>query len=347
MKNCIVVIICAMVMQIPASCNNTTNSAKAVAVGDSAGADSLRHIEILDNEALNIIDSNAAIEIIAGGFTWTEGPLYFPDQKFLLFSDIPNNKVYKWSEGGAVVTYLEPSGFTGKVYKGKEPGSNALLLSPQHEFVLLQHGDRRIAKMDAELSVPRASFTTLASGYNGKRFNSPNDGVYAKDGSLYFTDPPYGLANRLEDSTKELPFQGVFVLRTNGKVELLTDEIKFPNGITLSPDEKFLYVSNSDPDNKIWMKYELDEKGLIKSKTQFYSAAKDNGIDNGNPDGLKMNKAGYLFASGPKGIWIFSPPGKVIARIYTGQPTSNCALANNEKDLFITCAAFVMRVKLK
>lgn len=348
MKNCIACITCLMFMQAFISCNNSSiKTTVNNAAMDSTGADTLRHITILDDEALNIVDANAAIEIIASGFKWTEGPLYFPDEKFLLFSDIPDNIVYKWSEGGAVITYLQPSGFTGKVYNGKERGSNALLLSPQHELVLLQHGDRRIAKMDAQLSVPRATFITLASAFNGKRFNSPNDGVFAKDGSLYFTDPPYGLANGLNDSRKELPFQGVFVLRPNGAVELVTDELKFPNGITLSPDEKFLYVSNSDSLNKIWMKYELNEKGLVKSKTQFYSASKDNGIDNGNPDGLKMNKAGYLFASGPGGIWIFNPTGKVIARIFTGQHTSNCTLANNDKDLFITCAGYVLKVKLK
>ncbi len=131
------------------------------------------------------------------------------------------------------------------------------------------------------------------------------------------------------------------------QIQLLTDELKFPNGITLSPDEKFLYVSNSDPVNKLWIKYELNETGLIKNKTPFYRATKDEGIANGNPDGLKMNKAGYLFATGPGGVWLFNPAGKVIARIFTGQLTSNCTLANNEKDLFMTCAGYVMRMKLK
>jgi gluconolactonase len=307
--------------------------------------DTARRIVILDAEALKLLDSNTEIKILAQGFKWTEGPLYINDGDYLLFSDIPNNKIYRWKEGEDTSTYLFPSGFTGTVYKGKEPGSNGLLLSNKHELILMQHGDRRVAKMNAPLSKPSPSFIPLVNNYKGKLLNSPNDGVFAADGSLYFTDPPYGLANNVDDSAKQLPFQGVFILRSNGKPELFTDEIKFPNGIALSNDGKYLFVSNSDPKNRIWLQFELDKNGLKKSSKIFYDATNDK--SDGNPDGMKMSKSGYLFAAGPGGVLIFNASGKLIARIYTGALTANCAFGKNEKTLFITCSNYVMSVELK
>ena len=348
MKYLKITVVLLLLLQFFTGCNNNTTASSENKAADTAVInDTAKRIVILDPEALKIIDSSASIEVIAKGFKWTEGPLYIADGGYLLFSDIPNNKVYKWKEGGDTSTFLHASGFTGAVYNGKEAGSNGLLLNKKNELVLLQHGDRRVAVMQSPLDKPQTKYVTLADRYQGKQFNSPNDGVFAKDGSLYFTDPAYGLANGLEDSAKQLSFQGVFLLRANGKLELVTDEIKYPNGITLSNDERFLYVANSDPSNKVWMKYELNENGLIKNKTVFYRAVADEGKDNGNPDGLKMNKAGYLFATGPGGVWLFNAAGKVIARIYTGQLTANCALGKDEKELFITCGSYVMRVKLK
>ncbi len=348
MKYLKIPVVLLMILQSFTACNNSTDSSSENKPADTAMVnDTAKRIVILDPEALPVIDSSATIEVIAKGFKWTEGPLYIADGDYLLFSDIPNNKVYKWKEGSDTSTYLYPSGFTGKEYHGSEPGSNGLLLNKNNELVLLQHGDRRVAVMQSSLDKPQMKYLTLADKYNGKQFNSPNDGVFAADGSLYFTDPPYGLAKRLDDSAKQLPFQGVFVLRPTGQVELVTDELKYPNGITLSPDGHFLYVANSDPENKVWMKFELNEKGLVKSKSIFYRAVADEGKDNGNPDGMKVNKAGYLFATGPGGVWIFNPAGKVIARIYTGQPTANCAFGKDEKILFITCSSYVMKVKLK
>lgn len=344
-----VVLFCAITMLF-IRCNDDKSNGTAISAGSTAAVtakDTSKRIEILDAEALSVIDSITPIEVIAKGFTWTEGPLYIADGDYLLFSDIPNNKVYRWKEGGDTATYLYPSGFTGTFYNGKEAGSNALLLNKNKELVLLQHGDRRIAKMKSALDKPLAQYEPLVDNYNEKKLNSPNDAVFAADGSLYFTDPPYGLAKGVDDSSKQLPFQGVFVLRPGGKLELFTDEIKFPNGITLSPDGKYLYVANSDPGNKIWMQYELDEKGMKKSGKIFYHAKEDDGKDNGNPDGMKMNSKGYLFATGPGGIWLFNPPGKLIARIYTGSLTSNCAFGKDQKTLFMTCGSNVMTVKLK
>lgn len=331
-------------------CNDATTPPADTKTGDvQTTPKPVKRIEILNNEALTILDSSTAIETIAGGFEWTEGPLPLNDGT-LLFSDIPNNRVCIWKEGDSATVFLEPSGYTGTngTVKGKEePGSNGLLLSPKGELVLLQHGDRRIAKMKASLKAPAAVFSTLVDRFEGRRLNSPNDAVYHPNGDLYFTDPPYGLDKRIDDPAKELDFQGVYRLKPDGQLDLLTKELKFPNGITLSPDGKYLYVASSDASNMVWIQYALDEKGAIKSKREFYAAHEYEGKEKGAPDGMKMNKKGYLFASGPEGLWIFNPAGTLIARIYTGQLTSNCAFSPDQRTLYLTCDDYVMRVRLK
>ncbi len=312
-----------------------------------ANKDSKLRIEIIDSEASKILDSTATVEVIGSGFSWTEGPLYIKDGDYLLFSDIPANKIMKWKEGQGVTTYLTPSGNSDSNNKVAEPGSNGLLLNADGELILCQHGDRRIAKMIAPINNPSPQFQTLADKYQGKRLNSPNDVVLHPNGDLYFTDPPYGLGKGIEDSLKQLDFQGVYRLKPSGQVDLLTKELKYPNGIALSPDSKFLYVASSDANNAVWMKYELDSNGLAKSGSLFYEVHAYEGKDLGGPDGMKVNKAGYIFASGPEGLWIFNASAKLLARIYTGQHTSNCALSPDEHFLFMTCDDYLMRVKLK
>ncbi|CAN5782100.1 SMP-30/gluconolactonase/LRE family protein [soil metagenome] len=341
MKNYLVFLV-AYSITICISCKNqnATNTANHT---DSTA----RKITIYDPEANKLIDSNAAVEIIAGGFTWTEGPLYVADGDYLLFSDIPANKIYKWKEGQDTSLFLTPSGNTTNPNLENEPGSNALLLNSKGELVLCQHGDRRIALMQAPLTAPKPQFLTLADKYEGKKLNSPNDAVYHANGDLYFTDPPYGLDKRIDDSTKELSFQGVYRLKPNGKLDVVTKELKYPNGIALSPDGKILYVASSDQANMIWMQYDLDSSGLPKSQHLFYEVHAFEGKGKGGPDGMKVDKQGYLFASGPEGLWIFNSAGKLLAKIFTGQATSNCAFSADQQTLFMTCDDYVMRVKLK
>ncbi|MEJ7588663.1 MAG: SMP-30/gluconolactonase/LRE family protein [Ferruginibacter sp.] len=304
-------------------------------------------ISIIDPEAANILDSSATLETISKGFDWTEGPLYIKDGDFFLFSDIPANKVYKWKEGEGTTTYLTPSGNTGPPKLNSEQGSNALLLDPRGNLVLCQHGDRRMARMAAPLNNPKPVFVTLTDNYKGKRFNSPNDAVYHPNGDLYFTDPPYGFPEGIKDSAKELNFQGVYRLKPDGTLDVLTKDLKYPNGIALSPDNKFLYVASSDDSNYVWMQYELDANGLEKTQRIFYEVHAYEGKNLGAPDGMKINKAGYIFATGPEGVWVFNPGGKLIARIFTGQHTSNCAFSPDEKFLYMTCDDYIMRLRLK
>jgi len=306
-------------------------------------------IEILDDEALQVIDPNSKIEIIADGFAWTEGPLWIKDGNYLLFSDIPNNKVYKLDpRNNDTITYLHPSGFSGTNFTGEEPGSNGLLLNKDEELVLMQHGNRQIAKMKTPLNTPASEFTTLIGSYMGKKLNSPNDGTFDNSGNLYFTDPPYGLPKRMDDPTKELDFQGIYCLMTSGELILL-DSISRPNGIGLSPDGNTLYVANSDPEHAVWYQYKVIEPAKITDKKLFHEVTYLIGKEGqqGLPDGLKINSKGIIFATGPGGVWIFNPTGKVLARIHTGQATANCAFDTEEKRLFITADDYIMAVDLK
>jgi gluconolactonase len=304
--------------------------------------DSKRRVEILDPEANQFFDSSTTIDIVGSGFKWTEGPLYIKDGDYFLFSDIPRNRIYKWKEGDSARLYLEPSGFMGDIKGMHEPGSNALLLDARGNLVLCQHGERRLARMKAPIASPKPEWEVLVDRYQGKRFNSPNDAVFHANGDLYFTDPPYGL-----DGTKELDFQGVYRLKPDGRIDLLTKELNRPNGVALSPDGKILYVASSDAKNMIWMKYELDENGLAKNGQVFYEVHKYEGKNVGAPDGMKINSKGYMFSSGPEGLWVFNPQAKPIARLYTGQATSNCAFSADEKTLLLTCDDYIMRVTLK
>ncbi len=296
----------------------------------------------------NAIFASDDLEILAEGFEWTEGPLWLPLQQKLIFSDIPPNTVYEWSEIDGIRTYLKPAGYTGEQARAGEMGSNGLLLNDKGQLVLCQHGDRRIATMLATLEKPTADFETIVGTFNGKKLNSPNDAIYDSRGNLYFTDPPYGLENRMEDPLKELAFQGVYIFTTNDSLILLTNELTRPNGIALSPDESILYVANSDPENAIWMKYMLSEEGTISGSSLLFDATEWVGKEGeaGLPDGLKVNTEGIIFATGPGGVWVFHPDGTVIAKIRTGQATANVAFGENNKSLFITADDYLMRAKL-
>ena len=230
--------------------------------------DSLHIIDVvrLDSRFDKLVPSNLKIEKIAGGHKWVEGPVWNRKEAYLLFSDIPNNSIYKWQEHRGESLFLKPSGYTGKApFGGTEPGSNGLAFDPAGRLVLAEHGDRRIARLERS-----GRKTTLVDRYEGKRINSPNDLVFKSNGDLYFTDPPFGLPKSFDDPHKELPFQGVYKFSKDGKLTLLTKNIKAPNGIAFSPDEKKVYVSNADGSNAIWLVYDVKPDGTIANgKTLF------------------------------------------------------------------------------
>ena len=227
------------------------------------------YIEVIDKELNQVLDPTSKLEILSEGHDWTEGPLWLEGSKTLLFSDIPRNTVYSWDKENGTKEYLKPSGFTGAHFEGSEPGANGLLLDPEGYLVLCQHGNRQVARMNSDLDSPKPEFTTLINTFDGKKLNSPNDAVYDSNGNLFFTDPPYGLPKQMEDPEKELKFQGVYRYDPSGDLHIMDAELSRPNGIAFSPDEKTLYVANSDPDRAIWMAYDMDPTSGILSKKIF------------------------------------------------------------------------------
>lgn len=305
------------------------------------------NIEIIEDEALSLINPDSPIKIIGEGFKWTEGPLWIADGNYLLFSDIPNNSIFKIDASGILSTYLKPSGYLGEGDYGKEPGSNGLLLDKDGKLVLMQHGERSVARMISGLDDPKPEYEEVIGTFEGKRFNSPNDAVYDAFGNLYFTDPPYGLPEQMADPGKELSFQGVYCLKTTGEL-VLVDTLSRPNGITFSPDGTELIVSVSDPEHAVWYKYDIVGVGIVENKRLFFDTTHLVGKEGqlGLPDGMKMHRSGNLFATGPGGLWILNEQGKAIARIHTGQATSNCAFSSDYKRLFLTADDFVLEVSL-
>lgn len=333
------------------ACNQPAGSADSSATAaDSTAQDTLRttgSVERISPLLDQFVAPGAQLQILAEGFDWTEGPLWLPEQQMLLFSDIPPNRIYQWSEAEGLKLYLEPAGYTDTIPRGGEPGANGLTLDPQGQLVMAQHGDRRIARMAAPLTEPAPQFATLAGQWEGKRFNSPNDLAYHSNGSLYFTDPPYGLEKNMDDPAKEIDFQGVFRLRPDGQVELMTRELSRPNGIAFSPDGKTAYVANSDPKRAIWMAYDVTESGTFANGRIFHDATSQVGQAPGLPDGLKVHPDGTIFATGPGGVHVFSPQGESLGLIRTGQATSNLAFDADHSALYITADMFLLRLPLK
>jgi gluconolactonase len=266
---------------------------------------------------------------------------------YLLFSDVPQNVVYKWNAGAGAQPYLKPSGYTGTEPRGGEMGSNGLTLDGNGRLVLCQHGDRRVARMEAPLSRPQPKFSTLADRYDGKRFNSPNDVVFHSNGDMYFTDPPYGMPKQFDDPAREVPFQGVFRRGRDGAVTLLTREMTRPNGLAFSPDEKLLYVAQSDSAAAIWRVFEVKPDGTLGASRVLFDATAMTKTLKGLPDGLKIDTEGNLFATGPGGVLVLSPQGKHLGTIVTGQATANCAFGDDGRTLYITADMYLMRVRLK
>jgi len=314
-------------------------------VGKDVKGDTLGTIQRKDSEFNKLIAPGAVLEKLVDGHDWTEGPVWVKDGGYLLFSDIPRNSIYKLTPDGHESLFLKPSGYTGSATNFKEPGSNGLLIDPSGRLVMMEHGDRRVSRLEKDGKTK----TTLADRWEGKRLNSPNDGVFKSNGDLYFTDPPYG--RMVKDAEgfpgTELDFCGVYRLTKDGKLSLLTKEMSKPNGITFSPDEKTLYVANSDPDQAIWMAFPVKPDGTLGKGRQFFDATdsvkrlKLKGL----PDGMKSDKNGNLFAAGPGGILVFTPEGKHLGTIATGVATSNCNWGEDGTVLYVTADKAVCRIK--
>ncbi len=304
---------------------------------------SIGQIIQFDPKLEQILSKDSKIEVIAEGFVWSEGPVWVKDDDFLLFSDVPANTIYRWKETEGLREFLKPSGYTGVLPYSDEPGSNGLIINQKGELVACEHGDRRISAMPFSKGGKR----TIADNYQSKRFNSPNDIVQKSNGDYYFTDPPYGLPNKENDLTRETPIFGVYRVH-EGKVSLLIDSMTRPNGLAFSPDEKTLYVAQSDPERAYLMAFQVLTDGSVGEGQIFYDMTPmvKQGLQ-GLPDGLKVDRNGNIFTTGPGGVLILSPDAKLLGRIETGQATANCAFGNDGSVLYITADAYVLRVRTK
>lgn len=311
----------------------------AIKTGTTLGS-VLRHT----TEADDILPRDSQMEILAVGFDFSEGPVWMPKRKMLLFSDIPRNTIYQWKDTTGLQVFLRPSGYTAVTPRDGEPGANGLLRDLEGRLILMEHGDRRVTRLD---DPRRAIKTVLAERFEGKRLNSPNDGVMKSNGDLYFTDPPYGLEDLDTDPAKELDFQGVYLLTAGGQLKLLTRDLTRPNGIGLSPDERTLYIANSDPDRALWMAYNVKPDGTLTGGRVFqdFTAAFKNGKQ-GLPDGMTIDSTGLIYATGPGGVLIFSPGGKHIATLATGGETGNCVFGGDGSDLYITAHQYLVKIRL-
>lgn len=304
----------------------------------------LGSIERTDTALNDLIDPSATLEILSEGYEWSEGPVWVESENMLVFSDVPKNTIYKWTEENGTEIYLKPSGYTGETASNSaEEGSNGLTLDTHGKLVLCQHGDRRLAVMEAPLNEPKPIFSTLADSYGGKKFNSPNDVAVRRNGDYFFTDPPYGLP---KNTTQEIPFQGVYKL-SEGTVTLLVDSITRPNGIAFTPDEKTLIVANSDPDKAVWYAFDLSENDSLVNPRIFHDATEAVKNETGLPDGLKIDRQGNVFATGPGGIWIFNQEGKLLGKIKIPSATANCAFSRDEKTLYLTADSYLLRLKMR
>ena len=292
-----------------------------------------------------LVAPDARIEKLGEGFRWSEGPVWIEEGRYLLFSDVPANKMYRWSEADGVSVFLDPSGYDGPPTPAfREPGSNGLIRGPAGTILMADHGNRAVARLD--LATKKKTF--LATRFKGKRFNSPNDLVLARSGAVYFTDPPYGLEGLNKSPLKEIPFNGIYRLDPDGRVSLVDDSMTFPNGIILSPDERTLYVANSDPERPVWMAFALDADGRVTGKRVFADASAEAkaGLP-GLPDGMAIDIEGNLFATGPGGVHVFAPDGRRLGRIDTGTAVANCAFGEDGRTLFLASNDMLARLRTK
>ena len=293
----------------------------------------------LDPALDRIVPQGARIEKLAGGFQFTEGPVWQPDG-YLLFSDPNANTIYRWSPDGAVSVFRTKSGYSGfDIGRYRQPGSNGLTLDREGLLTINEHGNRRVTRLERT-----GRITVLADRYDGKRLNSPNDLVYRSDGTLFFTDPPFGLPKTFDDPGKELPFSGVYLVR-NGQVRLLTKELTGPNGIAFSPDEKYLYVGNWDLARKVLMRYDVSPEGSLENGRVFYDFTRE--AEPVALDGIKLDVEGNVYVSAPGGVWILSPAGKPLGRIVPPEHDANFAFGDADgRSLYLTASTGLYRIRL-
>ena len=302
-------------------------------------ATSMGSVERIDPAFDAIVPSGATIEKIATGFDFTEGPVWHPDG-YLLFSDPNHNVIYRWNPDGELSVFRTHSGYTGPdIGEYRQPGSNGLTLDRERRLTIDEQGNRRVTRLEKN-----GVLTVLADRYEGKRLNSPNDLVYKSDGALYFTDPPFGLPKFFDDPRKELPYSGVFRV-ADGKIQLVSKDLLGPNGLAFSPDEQFLYVDNWDEKKKVVMRYPVLADGTLGQAEVFYDMTSVPGEI--ALDGMKVDRSGNVYVSGPGGIWVLSSQGRHLGTIHAAELPANFAWGDDDaKTLYMTARTSLYRIRL-
>ncbi|MEM9158154.1 MAG: SMP-30/gluconolactonase/LRE family protein [Verrucomicrobiota bacterium] len=297
-----------------------------------------------DDASYDLIAEDAEIEVLSSGFLWSEGPAWNKEGNYLLFSDVHNNRVHKWVEGQGSSIYLEPSGYDGVGTYSRGSGSNGLEFDHQGLLISCEHGNRRVSSM-----APGHGKRTLVDNYQGKRFNSPNDLAIAANGDIYFTDPIYGIPREKREAYRELDFAGIFLIRAGtSEATLVTKEIAWPNGVELSPDEKTLYVAESDPQTPLISAYPLNKDGSLGDRKILFATHAQTQFRRQGPDGLHSDKQGNLWVGQLFGVSVISPQGKLLAHIETGERTANLVFGGPNGDiLYITADTYLCRIQTK
>ena len=310
---------------------------------DTENSSTDKYIGSVEMNVPGIVSEDAQIENLGGSFGWSEGPVWIAEDQRLLFTDVPGNVIWSYKDGEGLTKFLEPSGFAGdKPDWMGSPGANGLIRYGENEILLPSHGERGLYALDLDTKEKRL----IVDEYDGKTFNSPNDAVIHKSGVIFFTDPPYGLAEGDDSEAKEIPFNGVYAYTPDGDVKLIDDKLTRPNGIILSPDGSTLYVANSDPEDTVWKTYPVAEDGTVGDGSIFFDATADiaSGVS-GNADGMAMDTEGRLYATGPGGVLVISPEGERLGLIRTGKPIANVTFGGPDGNvLYLTSADILARV---
>ena len=328
-----VLCVAVLILAISSACGDPQPDQTADMPADPGAGSVLRVDPALDA----LVPADYHIEKLSDGFAFTEGPVWVSEGSYLLFSDLRSNRIHRWDAAQGLSTFMDPV-FEGDS-EGRSVGSNGLNIDSEGRLILLEHGNRRVSRIEAD-----GSLTVLVDNYQGRRLNSPNDSAIRSDGWLYFTDPPYGLAGLEDDPARELDFNGIYRLSLDGELELLERNQTRPNGIAFSPDENTLYVANSDASNKVWMAYDVQEDGTLANGRVFFDVNSE--TSEGAADGMKVDVAGNIFATGPGGVWIFDPTGKHLGTIQPDEVPANVAWGDDGSTLYMTARTGLYRIAL-
>lgn len=300
--------------------------------------------EVFDPAFNAVVEVEAPARLLSTGHWWAEGPAWDRDRETLYFTDVPRNRAYSWSQAKGEAVFLSPSGLAAKPAEGaSDVGANGLLLSSGGDLLICNHGTRALEARDFDKGERRV----LAGSFEGKRFNSPNDLIEASDGTIYFTDPPYGLEGLNASALKEMDVNGVYHLSAEGSLTRIVDDMTFPNGAALSPDERWLYVSQSDPEAPLIRRFERRDDGSVDAVGEeiWFDAAPFMHEVGGLPDGMAVTREGHVMLAGPGGVLVIDASGTCLGRIFTGRPSANCAFGEDGRTLFITAQDRLIAVR--